>query len=117
MRTRAALALTLLALGGCGGSPSDQDQVRDAIAGYAKAVSGDDPERVCELLVTGAGDRPPERCGDRVGAGRLEAGQSLGPVRVRSVRVRGEAAVAALESGERVDLRRVEGSWRIVTPG
>jgi len=117
MRTCAALALTLLAFGGCGGSPSDQDQVRDAIGDYAKAVGGDDPERVCELLVTRGGKRPPERCRDRVGDGRLEAGQSLGEVRVRSVRVRGTAAVATLESGERVDLRRVDDDWRIVAPG
>ena len=66
MRTPGALALTLLALSACGESASDEDQVRDAIGDYAKAVSGNEPERVCELLVTRAGERPPERCRDRV---------------------------------------------------
>jgi len=119
MRAPAALALSVLALSACGGSdpPSDPDQVRAAITDYVKAVGGDDPERVCDLLVTPQGQLPPERCRDRVGGGRLQAGQSPGPVRVRSVRVRRGGAVAALEGGEQVRLRRVDGRWRIVIPG
>ncbi len=119
MRSPAALALAVLALSACGGSdpPSDADQVRTAIAGYVEAVEGDDPERVCELLVTPRGHRPPERCRDRVDGGRLEAGQSLGPVRVRSVRVAGTRAVATVTGDERVRLRKVDGTWRILTPG
>ena len=38
-------------------------------------------------------------------------------MKVRSVRVRGGGAAAALEDGERVRLRRVDGAWRIVAPG
>jgi len=119
MRMPAATVLAALALSACGGSDSDsdQDQVRTAIGDYVKAVGGDDPGRVCDLLVTAGGRRPPERCADRVGGGRLQAGQSLGPVRVRAVRVTGASAVAALEGGERVRLRRVEDRWRIVVPG
>ena len=119
MRTPAALVLAAQALSACGDSdpPTDAERVRAAIGDYAEAVRGDDPERVCELLVTVRGRRPPERCDDRVGGGRLEAGQSLGTVRVRAVRVRGAAAVAVLEGGERVRLLLVGERWRIVTPG
>ena len=119
MRSPAALALAVLAMSACGESdpPSDQEQVRAAIGDYVEAVGGDDPERICDLLVTPRGQRPPERCRDRSGGGRLEAGQALGPVRVRSVRVRGAGAVAALEGGEQVRLLRVGDRWRIVTPG
>lgn len=116
MRCPAALALAALALSACGGS-SDEDRIRTAISDYAKAVGGDDPERVCELLVRAGGQRPPERCEDRVAGGRLEAGQSLGEVNVRSVRTQGGRARARLESGEVVVLREVDGAWRIVAPG
>lgn len=117
MRTPAALAVAAaLALGGCGGSdpPPDEDQVRTAIGDYAAAVGGDDPERVCDLIVARDGKRPPERCEDRV---RRAGMQPLGRIRVRSVRVRGSSAVAALGGGEQVRLRRVDGAWRIVAPG
>lgn len=116
MRTPAVLAVAAaLVMGGCGGSdPSDQDQVRATVAHYAAAVGGDDPGRVCDLIVAADGKRPPEQCRDRVARGRL---QPLGPVRVRAVRVRGASAVAALDGGERIQLRRVGDAWRIVAPG
>ena len=120
MRAPAAiLAVAALALGACGGSDpeSDEDQVRGAIGDYASAVGGDEPERVCDLLVTPGGKRPPERCRERVGDGRLQAGQALGRVRVGTVRVRGGSAVAVLAGGEQVRLRRVDDGWRIVAPG
>ena len=50
-------------------------------------------------------------------AGGSRRGSRSGAVRVRSVRVRGAAAVAALEGGEQVRLLRVGDRWRIVTPG
>lgn len=117
MRPAAVLVACLLAAaGGCGGSdpPSDRDQVRTTIADYVAATGGDDPERVCDLLVDSRSRLPPERCSARVGDGRL---RSPGRVRVRAVRVRGPRAVAALEGGERVRLRRVDDAWRIVVPG
>lgn len=116
MRTPAALALAALLLTGCGGgdTPSDEDQVRAVISDYAEAAGGKDPERVCDLIVSARGRQPPERCADRVRAGVL---QPVGRVRVRAVRVRGTSAVAALEGGERVRLRRVGDSWRLVAPG
>ena len=62
MRAPAAiLAVAALALGGCGGSDpeSDEDQVRKAIASYQEALAGDEPEKVCDLLVTPAGSSRP----------------------------------------------------------
>lgn len=127
MRTPAALAVAALVLSACGGSDSDshQDQVRSAIAGYVAAVKGDDPSRACDVLVTrallarsaAARERERERCRRRVRDGRLSAGQSLGPVRVEAVRVRGGRAVARVAGGERIELRRLDGRWRIVAPG
>jgi len=118
MRAFAALALGVLFLAGCGGSdpPSDEDQVRTTISDYGKAVGGDEPERLCDLLVTPRGERPPEQCAARIARNRNQIRIGL-PVGVRSVRVRGAAATATLENGERVRLRRVDDAWRIVTPG
>ena len=127
MRPPAALALAALALSACGGSDPDTapDRVRAAIADYAAAVKGDDPEQACDVLVTRAQlarspesrERARDRCRERVGGGRLSAGQTLGDVKVEAVRVRGDGAVARVASGERIELRRVDGAWRIVAPG
>ncbi|HEX5911281.1 MAG TPA: hypothetical protein VFY44_12375 [Thermoleophilaceae bacterium] len=118
MRAPAAFfVVAALALGGCGGSdPSDEDQVRKAISSYYEALGGDEPEKVCDLLVTARGELPPPRCRKRMA--RVPDAISVGlPLKVRSVRVRGAGATAALEDGERVRLRRVDDAWRIVAPG
>ena len=129
MRVPAALVpvAAALAAASCGGSDprSDEDQIRSAVSDYAAAVGGEDPERVCELLVTagqlrrseGARGRQRDRCRDRVGGGRLATGQSIGTVRARAVRVRGTRATARVSGGEQILLRRVDGRWRIVVPG
>jgi len=119
MRVPAAiLVVAALALGGCGGSDpeSDEDQVRKAISSYQEALAGDEPEKVCDLLVTPGGELPPEQCRKRMARAPNAIAVGL-PVKVRSVRVRGGGATAALENRERVRLRRVEGAWRIVAPG
>lgn len=128
MRMPAALVVVAaLALSGCDGSdpPSAEDQIRAAVGDYAAAVKGDDPRQVCDVLVTrsqlarsaDARGRDRDRCRDRVGGGRLGAGQAPGDVRVQAVRVTGGRAVARIASGERLELRRVDGRWRIVAPG
>ncbi len=126
MRAPAALALAVLALSACGPDPkSNKDQIRDAVGDYAAAVDGENPKQVCDVLVTpkqlditaAARKRDRDRCRDRVGDGRLEAGQSLEGVRVKSVRVRGARAAVRLASGEAIELRRIDGHWRILTPG
>jgi hypothetical protein len=118
MRAPAAiLVVAALAAAGCGGSdPSDEDQVREAISSYQEALGGDQPGKVCDLLVTAGGKLPPDRCRKRMA--RVPKAITVGlPLKVRSVRVRGAAAAAALENGERVRLRRVGDRWRIVAPG
>jgi hypothetical protein len=111
-------AAAVLALSACGGSDadSDEDQVRKAISSYYEALGGDEPERVCDLLVTPGGKLPPARCRKRMA--RVPNAITAGlPLKVRSVRAGGGRAVATLDDGERVRLRRVDGAWRIVTPG
>ena len=119
MRAPAAIfSAAALALGGCGGSDpqSDEDQVRGAIASYQEALTGGEPEKVCDLLVTAGGTLPPDRCRKRMARPPNVVAVGL-PLKVRSVRVRGAKATAALENSERVRLRRVDGGWRIVAPG
>lgn len=128
MRTPVALtAVVALALSGCGDAdpPSDETQVRGAVDDYSAAVRGDQPQKACDVLVTRSQlsrsaesrERDRERCRGRVSGGRLSAGQALGEARVEAVRVRGRRAVARIAGGERIELRRLDGGWRILAPG
>jgi hypothetical protein len=90
--------------------------VRKTISSYQKALAGDEPEEVCDVLVTPGGKLPPAQCRKRMARAPDAISAGL-PLKVRAVRVRGDGAAATLENGERVRLRRVDDRWRIVAPG
>ena len=123
MRRLAVVVLVLLA--GCGGAdkPPDADQVRATLVQFGKATAAHDYKTMCtELLAPNLLDKLRQ-----VGLGCEEAlEQGLGDVKspqlsVGKITVDGDAARAEVRtsaegqapSTDTVQLRRVNGSWRI----
>lgn len=69
MRLAALTALAVLAIAGCGGEPSPEDQVRETAHAATEALLSDHPERSCQYQV----DR--KQC---VGAAVLLKGMDVG---------------------------------------
>jgi hypothetical protein len=121
----AAVAGALLA--GCGGDdkPPDADQVRSTLVQFGKATAAHDYKTMCtKLLAPNLLDKLRE-----IGLGCEEAlKQGLGDVKspqlsVGKIAVNGDTATAAVRtsaegqapSTDTVQLRRVDGSWRIAS--
>jgi hypothetical protein len=49
-RPLVALVAAALALGACGGGPSDEQQVRSAVEAFGNATAAKDYQRLCDLL-------------------------------------------------------------------
>jgi hypothetical protein len=124
---RLALVVVLCVVAGCGGDdePSDADQVRATLVQFGKATSAHDYKTMCtKLLAPNLLDKLRE-----VGLGCEEAlKQGLGDVKspqlsVGKVTVNGDTANAEVRSSaegqspstDTVQLRRVDGSWRIAS--
>jgi hypothetical protein len=124
---RLALVVVLCVVAGCGGDekPSDADQVRSTLVQFGKATSDHDYKTMCtKLLAPNLLDKLRE-----VGLGCEEAlKQGLGDVKspqlsVGKVTVNGDTASAEVRtsaegqspSTDTVQLRRVDGDWRIAS--
>ena len=123
---RLALVAVLFAVAGCGDDkPSDPEQVRATLVQFGKATSAHDYKTMCtKLLAPNLLDKLRE-----VGLGCEEAlQQGLGDVRspklsVGEITVNGDTATAEVRtsaegqppSTDTVQLRRVDGSWRIAS--
>jgi hypothetical protein len=124
---RLALVAVLCFVAGCGGDdkPSDADQVRATLVQFGKATSSHDYKTMCtKLLAPNLLDKLRE-----VGLGCEEAlKQGLGDVKspqlsVGKITVNGDTASAEVRtsaegqapSTDTVQLRRVDGSWRIAS--
>ena len=130
MRRAAAGALAALALvaGGCGGkdTPSDSDQVRDTVVGFGRATAAHDYKAMCDRLAPALLEKLRQ-----VGLPCEQAlKQGLGDVKspklsVGKISVDGDTATAEVRtsaegespSNDTVELRRVNGSWRISSLG
>jgi hypothetical protein len=125
VRRLAATALLAAALAGCGGkdTPPDSDQVRETLVAFGKATAAHDYKTMCtRLLAPVLLDKLRE-----VGLGCEQAlEQGLGQVRspklsVGKITVKGDTASAEVRtsaegeapSTDTVELRRVNGKWRI----
>jgi hypothetical protein len=126
-RPPVALAAAMLALGGCGGGPSDADQVRAAVVAFGRATAGKDYARLCHDLLA-------PRLVDEVEAAGLscEAAlkQGLGSVEdpkltIGQITVDGDSARAQVRTSARgqspskdtLKLAKVGGRWRITSLG
>src|SRR4051794_27710140 len=123
----AAVALVAAALAGCGGKdkPPDADQVRETLVAFGKATAAHDYRTMCtRLLAPVLLDKLRE-----VGLGCEQAlQQGLGEVRspnlsVGKITVNGDSSTAEVRtsaegqapSTDTVQLRRVNGGWRIAS--
>jgi hypothetical protein len=125
-RPLVALAAAL-ALGGCGGGPTDTDQVRSAVVAFGRATAAKDYARLCDDLLA------PKLVEQVKSAGlSCEAAlkQGLGDVKspkltIGRITVDGAAARAQVRtsaqgqppSQDTLQLTKVGGRWRIASLG
>lgn len=122
------LALLTVALGGCGDrTPSDEEQVRDVLATFARSVEKRDYQRLCDDVFS------PKLLDGLQGIGlpcEVALRNSLGEVKeprltVGAVNVSGSRATAEVRtsaagqepSSDKVELERVDGKWRVSALG
>ncbi|HET6546947.1 MAG TPA: nuclear transport factor 2 family protein [Solirubrobacter sp.] len=126
MRCRlAALLLVAGAACGCGGGPSDVEQVHDVVEAFGKATAAKDYQRLCDHLLAPKLVEEVESVGLPC---EVALKQGLGDVvsptlTVGEIEVRGNTATADVRSaaaGEQpsrdtLQLVQVEDSWRIAS--
>jgi hypothetical protein len=127
-RTLALAAILAAALAGCGArTPSDEEQVRDVLATFARSVEKRDYQRLCDDVFA------PKLLSGLQSIGlpcEVALRNSLGEVSeprltVGRVAVRGEKATAEVKtsaagqdpSSDTVELARVDGSWKVSALG
>ena len=120
---RLSILLACGALAGCGGGPTDEQQVRDVLADFGRATAARDYDALCERILA------PSLIEDVKEIGlpcEIALQNSLGQVEnprltVGRVRVEGSKASAEVRSSadnqepsrDIVELVREEGEWRI----
>ena len=117
------VALALLA-GGCGGGDaSDEEQVRDVLGTFARAVEGRDYQRLCDevfapkLLDGLAGIGLPCEVALRNSLGEVKDPRlTVGGVTVEDDRATAEIRTSAegqQPSSDTLELQRVDGKWKV----
>jgi hypothetical protein len=110
---------------GCGGGPSDTEQVHDAVEAFGQASAAKDYQRLCDEVLA------PKLVSEVESAGlpcELALKQGLGEVSaprltIGTIRVTGDAATADVQSSAKgeppsrdtLQLVRVGDSWRIAS--
>ncbi len=122
VRSIAAL-LGAACVAGCGGGPSDEQQVRDVLAEFARATAHQDYIALCERVLAPRLVRTVRQAGvpcedalRRGFEGVREPRISVGAVRVTGDRAMAEVRTSAAgqePSRDTVALVRVEDGWRI----
>lgn len=122
-------ACALLASCGGGEGESDEDQIRQTVVDYAKALSGKDPSKLCDVLITRKiadapkkdRDKQLDSCRSRVKTQDFSAAPKPQKVEVKDVKVDGSKATAKVATGSgkqrsssRISFRQVDGHWRIL---
>src|SRR3954447_19873968 len=126
-RPPVALAVAALALGGCGGGPSDADQVRSAVVAFGRATAARDYQRLCDDLlaptlveqVKAAGLPCEVALQKGLGAVR-DPKLTIGQVTVDGATARAEVRTTARgeqPSKDTLRLTKVGGRWRIASLG
>jgi hypothetical protein len=118
--------LLLLAVGlpGCGSSgPSDEEQVRDVLATFARSIEKRDYERLCndvfapKLLDGLQGIGLPCEVALRNSLGEVEQPRlTVGTVTVTDARATAEVRTSAegqTPSSDEVELQRLDGKWKV----
>jgi hypothetical protein len=124
-RRLAALLLVAGAVCGCGGGPTDTEQVHTVVEAFGKASAAKDYQRLCDELLA------PKLVDEVESVGlpcEVALKQGLGDVRsptltIGKIEVRGNTATAEVRSAaageapsrDTLQLVRVEDSWRIAS--
>jgi hypothetical protein len=127
--SRAAVLVALaLAAAGCGGkdTPSDTDQVRSALVDFGRATAAHDYKAMCarlapvlieKLQLVGLGCEQALKQGlGQVKAPKLSVGRITVDGDSASAQVR-TSAEGQTPSDDTIELRRVNGAWRIASLG
>lgn len=126
-RPSVALLLALAALSGCGGGPTDEQQVRDAVDAFSKATAAKDYNAMCKRLLA------PKLLDQVRQAGlpcEVALSKSLDSVKdpklsIGRIAVDGDSATADVRttaageqpSRDTLKLTRIGGRWRIASLG
>jgi hypothetical protein len=119
--------LVAAGLSGCGGGPSDQEQVQSTVEAFGRATAARDYQRLCDRLLA------PDLVQDVETQGlpcEVAMRQGLGGVQaptltIGRIEVDGDKATAQVNSAaqgqppsrDTLQLERVNGSWRIASLG
>jgi hypothetical protein len=131
VRLAALTVASSLLVAGCGGGSDDnaKDDIRAAVDDYAQALSGKEPTRLCDVLVTrkllkaSKGDRDKEldACRTRMKKQDFSGAPAPQDVNVARVKVDGDKATARITTGSgakrqtgTIPFRKVDGTWRIL---
>ena len=124
-RPFAAVLLLAASLSGCGGGPSDQEQVQATVKAFARATAAKDYQRLCDTLLAPDLVEEVETAGLpceialRQGLGEVEAPTlTIGQVEVDDDKATARVNSAARgqpPSRDTLQLVRVGDSWRIAS--
>jgi len=120
-----ALLLVATGLFGCGGGPSDQEQVQTTVEAFGRASASKDYQRLCDALLSPKLVQEVETQGLpcevalQQGLGDVEAPTlTIGRIEVDGDKATAEVNSAAQgqpPSKDTLQLERVSGSWRIAS--
>jgi hypothetical protein len=116
-----------VALAGCGGGPTEEEQVRDTVDAFSKATAAKDYDKLCKQLLAPKLFEQIEQAGLPC---EVALSKGLGEVKdpkvtVGAITVNGDAATADIRtsaSGEEpsrdtLKLSKIGGRWRITSLG
>jgi hypothetical protein len=126
-RPLVALLLAAAALAGCGGGPTDEEQVRSTVDAFSKATAAKDYDKLCKQLLA------PKLLDEVRQAGlpcEVALSKGLGGVKdprltVGRIIVDGDSATADVRTSARgeqpsrdtLELSKIGGRWRIASLG
>lgn len=125
----AVAACALFASCGGGGGKSDEEQIRQAVADYTKAISGKNPSKLCDVLITrrladaskDGRDKKLSSCRSRVKRRDFSKAPKAQKVTVKDVKVDGDKATGKVSTGTgkkrqsgKISFRKIDDSWRIL---
>jgi hypothetical protein len=122
-----ALPLALAVLAGCGGGPTDEQQVRAAVDAFSKATAAKDYNKLCKQLLA---PKLLEQIGQAGLPCEVALSKGLGDVKdpkvtIGQVTVSGDSATADVRtsaagqepSRDMLKLTKIGGRWRIASLG